>query len=341
MKKRAIKVLTLVIVFVLTISMSVGSYAFDGEYFSTAECWDYTEEETVIGNSLEAVVGTETYPDENEGINNYNVYAVKMNLVGMDAQALYDSMASTFETEFKTGVQTQYDALGWSIDFTSFVTSVAYDTMEIYQFVLMESEQIITYADGTSETVFQNMAIIPADTYAVYVTVTNYDTATECEEVLYEIIDYLYIENYNYGDDFNFTDEDLEAFGKIGIGVLIGILVFFILILVVIIVVIVVAVKSSKKKKAQRMAQQQQYNPYGYNPNGQYTPYSQPPVNNGQYNSYGQQPPVNNNQYNPNQYNNGQQYNPNQYNVPQGNAYTPYQPVPNETKDPLDLDNKE
>lgn len=328
MKKRMAKLLTLVMALVLAISMSVSAYAFNGEYFSTAECWDYTEEETVIGNSLEAVVGTETYPDNAEGINNYNVYAVKMNLAGMDAQALYDSMASTFETEFKTGVQTQYDALGWSVDFTSFVTSVAYDSMGIYQFVLMESEQIITYADGTSETVFQNMAIIPVDTYAVYVTVTNYNTATECEEVLYEIIDYLYIENYNYGDEFNFTDEELEEFGKIGAGVLIGVLVFFLLILVGIIVIIVVAVKSSKKKKAQRMAQQAQYS---------FNPYTGQPVQNNQnqpwqYNPYAQQPPVNNNQNNP-YGQQGSQYAP-------YNPYTPQQPTATETKDPLDLDNK-
>lgn len=340
MKKNMGKLLAVVMTLVLVLSMTMSAYAFEGDYFSTAECWDYTEEETTIANSLEAVIGTETYPDEDAaGVNNYNVYAVEMDIQGMDAQALYDSMITTFESEFKTGLQNTYSSMGWTVDFTSFETSLDYDEMELYQFVLMESVQNITYDTGVTVTVYQDMAIFPADTFAVYVTVTNYESAAACEEVLEEVVDYLYIENYYFGDDYaDLTDEDIESLGKIGVGILIGVLVFFLVILVVIIVVIVVAVKASKKKKAQKMAQQQQYNPYGYNPNGQqYNP-------NGQYNPYGQHPPVNNNQYNPNQYNNGQQYNPNQYSAPQNNSYAPYtpaQPPVTETKDPLDLDNKE
>lgn len=333
MKKRTLKILTVVMTLALALSMTISAYAFEGKYFSTAECWDYTEEETTIANAVEAVVGKETYPDENAaGINNYNVYAIEMDIQGMDTQTLYDSMITSFESEFKTGLENTYSAMGWAVEFVSFNTSLKYDKLELYQYICLESEQKITDDSGNATTVYQNMAVFPANTYAVYVTVTNYDGATECQEVLNEVVDYIYIENYCYGDvTIDFTDEELEEFGKIGVGILVGVLVFFLVILVVIIVIIVLVVKASKKKKAQRMAQQQQYNPYGYNPNGQYNP-------------YGQQAPVNNNQYNPNQYNNGQQFNSNQYSSSQSNNYAPYtpsQPASSEIKDPLDLDNKE
>lgn len=199
--------------------------------------------------------------------------------------------------------------MGWSAEFVSFNTSLAYDHRELYQFILMEAEQNITDDAGNTTTVYQNMAIFPADTYVVYVTVTNYNSVEECEEVFYEIVDYIEIYDYTFSDESGiYTSEELTRIGK---GILIGVLVFFLVILIVIIVVIVIVVKSSKKKKAQRAAQQ--YNPYGGNPNGQYNPYGQPPVNNGQYNPYGQQ----NNTYTP---------------------YTPSQPPVNEQKDPLDLD---
>lgn len=329
MKKRTLKILTVLMTLVLALSMTMSAYAFDGKYFSTAECLDYTEEETTIANAVEAVIGKETYPDENAaGVNNYNVYAVEMNIQGMDTQELYDSMATSFEAEFKTGVQNTYSSMGWAVEFVSFETGIAYDAMEIYQYVLMKSEQKLTYDTGDTVTLYQNMAIFPADTFAVYVTVTNYESAAACEEVLNEVVDYLYIENYYYGDEFaDLTDEDVAMISNVGFGIIIGVLVFFLVILVVIIVVVVVVVKSSKKKKAQRMAQQPQYN---------FDPRTGQPIQNNQpwqYNPNGQQTPVNNNQYNPNSQQGGQ-YTP-------YNPYTPQQPAASEIKDPLDLDNKE
>lgn len=325
MKKRMIKLLSVAMAITMAFGMAISASAFEGQYFSTTECWDYTEEETTIANSVEAVVGTATDTDENAaGVNNYNVYAVEMDIQGMDTKTLYDSMITAFESEFKTGLQNTYSSMGWAVEFVSFNTSLKYDSIELYQYICLESEQKITDDAGNATTIYQNMAIFPANTYAVYVTVTNYDGAEECEEVLYEIVDYLYIEGYSYGGEYpELTDEDIAMVSNVGMGILIGGLVFFLVMLVVIIIVIVVVVKSSKKKKAQRMAQQPQYN---------FDPRTGQPIQNNQpwqYNPYGQQPSVNNNQYNPY----GQQ----------GNNYAPYtpsQPAASETKDPLDLDNK-
>lgn len=326
MKKRMVRLLSVVMAIAMAFGMAISAYAFEGEYFSTTECWDYTEEETTIANSVEAVIGTEIAPDENSaGLNNYNVYALEMDLQGMSAQDLLTASGDNYETEMKKAVESEYAALGWSVDFVSFNASVAYDSYELYSFIYLQSEQAVTDSSGNTTTVYQNMAIFPAETYAVYVTVTNYDSAEECEAVLYEIVDYIEIPAYAFNDDLlgDYTSEDIMG---MGMAVMIGVLVFFLVILVVIIVIIVVAVKSSKKKKAQRMAQQAQYN---------FDPRTGQPIQNNQnqpwqYNPYGQQPPVNNNQYNPY----GQQ----------GNNYAPYtpsQPATSEMKDPLDLDNKE
>lgn len=336
MKKRVAKLLALVIALVLAVSMTIGASAFTGEYFETTELWDYTEEETVIGNSVEAVIGTETYAVEDAvGLNNYNVYALEMDIEGYGAQQLYDESGDAFENEFKTALQSQYNAMGWSVEFVSFNKSLEIDNYDFYQYILLESEQKLTDASGNVTTVYQNMAIYPANTYAVYVTVTNYNSAQECKDVLDKVAEGMWIEDYCYGEGYNgLTEEELEFAKNLGMGIVIGALVFFLVIIIVVIIVVVVVVKSSKKKKAQRAAQQ--YNPYGYNPNMQYNPYGQynsngqAPVNDGQNNPYGQQPPVNNNQYNT--------YNP------QNNTYVPYtpvQPATSETKDPLDLDNKE
>lgn len=58
MKRKMAKLLAAVMALVLAIGMTVGVNAFTGDYFETTECWDYVEEETVIGNSVEAVAGT-------------------------------------------------------------------------------------------------------------------------------------------------------------------------------------------------------------------------------------------------------------------------------------------
>lgn len=330
MKKVFARLLTVAMALVLVMSMSVSAFAFDSKYFSTIECNDYTEEETVIGNSVEAVEGTYMYADENdEYVNNYNVYALEMDIDGVGAKQLYESAGQSFANEYEAALQAQYASAGYSVEFLSCDVSLETDDISIYQYVLIETEQEITDADGNMMIVYQNQAIYPANSYAVYVTVTNYDSAEDCEAVLEEITAYITVEDYCFGEGYDgLTGEELESIEKVGTIIGIVVLVLLILIPVIVIVIIIVAVKSSKKKKAQQAAQQ--YNPYGYNPNqynpyGQYTPNGQPPMNNGQYTGYNQ-PPVNNGQY-------GQQ----------GNPYTTYNPSQyrtGEQKDPLDLDNR-
>lgn len=326
MKKVFTRLLTVAMALVLVMSISVGAFAFNGKYFSTVECSDYTEEKTVIGNSVEAVEGTYMYADENDAyVNNYNVYALEMNIDGMGAKQLYESAGQNVASEYEAALQAQYASAGYSAEFLSCDVSLETDDYSIYQYVLIESEQKITDADGNIMIVYQNQAIYPANSYAVYVTVTNYDSAEECEAVFEEIAAFISVDDYCFGEGYDgLTGEELKSIERLGTGIAIGVLVLLLIIPVIVIVIIVVAVRSSKKKKAQRAAQQ--YNPYGYNPNqynpnqnnpyGQYTPNGQPPVNNGQYNNqYGQQ----------------------------GSPYTTYNPSQYQTgeqKDPLDLDNR-
>lgn len=301
MKKRILTTLTLVMAIV--ISMTISTSAFEGVYFDTTECWDYTEEETVIGESVEAIVGTETYPDKNtKGVNSYNVYAVEMDIEGLDADAIFDQYSTDMSNKFYEIIETQSKEQGFSSEIVSFDKSVAWDSWELFSFIYFETEILMTDKTGKSITMYQNIAVLPANTYVVYVTVTNYNSAEECKEVLYEIIDYIEIHDYCYDESADFSEEDIEMFTKIGTGVLIGVLVFFLLAIVITVVIIVVVVKASKKKKAQKMAQQPQYN---------FDPRTGQPIQNNQ--------PWQNTSY---------------------QTYTPPRPTNTEIKDPLDLDNK-
>ncbi len=321
--KRLGKILSLAIAVLMLVSVfSVGAFAFSNDYV-TVDCPEnYDVEDLSESGSDEFWVNLwydEWYTAE-DGNEYYTGNTVDLYIsVALEEQALEDY---DYGDEY-------FEQFEWFINGTKNSTEIKYENIGGYEALVYD--MYYTYEDYES-----NLRVTDECLYSEVYIITN-----NC------VVD-MYIDVVDAEDLVAFRNETVETFmGSISyneaailqnqeeqntlvtiIGaVVLGVLAF---IVIVIVVIIVVAVKSSKKKKAQRMAQQQQYNPYGYNPNGQYTPYSQPPVNNGQYNPYGQQPPVNNNQYTP-------------YNL-QSNAYTPYAPAQkqvSETKDPLDLDNKE
>lgn len=315
MKKRLGKLISLAFAVLMLVSVfSMSAFAFSNDYV-TVECpegfdvTDMSEDEGFYVNLWYDEWYTADDGDEYYTGNNVDLYIT----VALEDETLedYDYGEEYFET------------LEWYISGTMNETEIKYEKIGGYDAIVYE----MYYDYDNSES---NLRVTGECLYSEVIIITD-----NC------VID-MYVDVIDAGDLVAYRNETVETFmgaitynesailesrvesekfvsiiGAVAIGVVV-------IIAVVVIVIIVVVVKSSKKKKAQRMAQQQ-YNPYGYNPNGQYNPY-------GQYNPNGQQPPVNNNQYNPYGQQGGQ-YTP-------YNPYTPQQPASSETKDPLDLDNK-
>ncbi len=320
MKKTITKALTLILALALAFTLSLSAFAIDGDYFESPELYNYEEEETTIENSVQAVIGTQI-DGEGAGQNNYNIYAALSDVDYATAQDILDSLGD-YETVFKQELETQFSSMGYSATFNSFLIEIESDSLDYYEYVNVECDYILSDGYGNSQQLYQEIAMIPAEGYVVQVTVTNVISAQECKSVFDDVIDCLWIEDYNlyagmeddlydiFGEEYDGeVDEYTEKLLGVSMGLAIAIIVGIILIpIIIIVIIIVVIVKSSKKKKQQQMQAQQQYNQYnqyGYNPYGQqpqqnngYNPYGQQPQQNNGYNPYGQQPQQNNG-YNP------------------------------------------
>lgn len=325
MKKGFGKLLSLVIAVLMLVSIfSVSAFAFSNDYV-TVECPEnYDVEDLSETDSFYVNLWYDEWYAAEDGNEYYTGNTVDLYIT----VALEDEVLEDYD--FGEGY---FDQLEWFISGTKNSAEIKYEKIGGYDALVYN--MYYAYEDYES-----NLRVTDECLYSEVYIITNncvidmYIDVVDAEDLVAyrnEAVE-TFMGSISYNEEAIIASqvEGGKVFAIIG-AVVIGVVV---IIAIVVIVIIVAVVNSSKKKKAQRAAQQ--YNPYGYNPNMQYNPYGQynsngqAPVNNGQYNPYGQQPPVNNNQYNT--------YNP------QNNTYVPYtpvQPATSETKDPLDLDNKE
>ena len=300
--KRFGKLLSFVLAALMLVSVfTVSAFAFSNDYV-TVECPEnYDVEDLSESESDDFYVNL--WYDEWYTSEDGNEYYTGNNV------DLYINVALEDET-----LEEYFDQLEWFISGTKNSAEIKYEKIGGYDALIYE--MYYTYEDYesnlrvTDECLYSEVYIITNNCVIdMYIDVVDAEDLVAYRNKTVET----FMSSISYNEEAILANqaESAKLFAIIG-AVIIGVVV---IIAIVVIVIIVAVVKSSKKKKAQRAAQQ--YNPYGYNPNMQYNP-------------YGQQPPVNNNQYNA--------YNP------QNDTYTPYTPVKPasvETKDPLDLDNKD
>lgn len=324
MKNGLLKLLTAV---VLVFAMTFSVCATGGDYFDSPKLDGYDEKEVDLNKDYYQEIQGIQAEGEGAGQNNYYIYAIETGTDALTAQGLLDSLGENYETEFKAIIENQFKAAGKTAVFDSFSAETEKDAEEFYSYANIECAYTVTNENGEVLHMYQEIAIIPADGYNVYVTVTNVVDAEECKDVLAEIMTYIWVDEYNIFNE-DILGEDLGEYGNTIMGLSIAVVVvFFILILLVpvaIIVIIVVLVRSSKKKKAMRA---QQNNPYGYNP---YAVPQQPYNPNAPQQTYGngaQQPPYGQNTQQP-PYGNGTPQQP--YGQPPMPSYMqpPVQPQP-------------
>ena len=327
MKKGFGKLLSLVIAVLMLASIfSVSAFAFSNDYV-TVECPENFDEEVWSGEEGFYVnLWYEEWYTAEDGNEYYTG-----NTVDLYMEACWDDTVKDYYDESTLDYLEDYlEGKVDSIDSKSFTYANigGYDAV-VYDMYYTYTGETVSGQRETAKGLYSEVIVVTHECCVTLdIDVMFAEDLVVCRNQLAES----FLNSITYNDE---AIQQAEADEKNLLIIVFAVLGGVVLVSIIVpVIIIVVVVNSSKKKKAQRAAQQ--YNPYGYNPNMQYNPYGQynsngqAPVNNGQYNPYGQQPPVNNNQYNT--------YNP------QNNTYVPYtpvQPATSETKDPLDLDNKE
>ena len=239
------KVLSAALAVMLIAVMSVGVFAFSGEYYSIEPPENYEENtdnsisgvlEFIEGDEIVLVGGEEVYSG-----NNYNIYVLQSNILGLKAKDLLEEN-ETFEDEYKSQIESQYVNSGLTIKFDSFSASV--EQAESFDYVLVKSTQTMSDYTGQSLSMYQRQAMIPRGQYVIYITTTTYDTEASADALTNQLINTITV---------HIEDSGL---GLSGIkAILIGGLVIFALIIVAVIVAVVAVSKKKKKKQAALNAQ--------------------------------------------------------------------------------------
>ena len=239
------KVISAVLAVMLIAVMSVGAFAFSGEYYSIEPPENYEEStdnsasgvlEFVEGDEVVVVDGEEFYSG-----NNYNIYVLQSNVLGLKAKDLLDEDAG-FEEQYKNELKGQYSTSGFSVKFDSFSATV--EKAESFDYVLVKSTQTLSDYTGQSISLYQRQVMIPRGQYVIYITATTYDTEAACDALTNQLVNTITV---NIGD---------SGLGLSGIkAIIIGGIAIFVLIIVVIIVAVVVSNKKKKKKQAALNAQ--------------------------------------------------------------------------------------
>lgn len=253
------KIISAVLAVIFIAVMSVGSFAFSGEYFSITPPENYEEDnENSVQGALEYTEGNETVMLDGETAyfgNNYNVYVLKTNVLGLSAEDLLDEDGS-FEEEYKSQIVDGYTESGYSVEFESFTSSI--ESTENFDYILIKNAQNLSDNTGVSVTLYQQQVMIPRGQYVVYITATALDGEESADALTNQLVNTIVV---------NIKDSGLGLSGIIGL--LIGGFVIFILIIVVIIVAVV---SSSKKKKKKQAALNAQYFSAPVQPSQPYSP---------------------------------------------------------------------
>ena len=239
------KVISAVLAIMLIAVMSVGAFAFSGEYYSIEPPENYEENaDNSASGVLDFVEGDEIVLLDGEEVysgNNYNIYVLQSNVLGLKAKDLLGE-DGTFEEEYKSQLESQYSTSGFSVKFDSFSASL--EKAESFDYILVKSTQTLSDYIGQSLVMYQRQVMIPRGQYVVYITTTTYD-AEESADVLTDLL----------VNSITINIED-SGLGLSGISaILIGGLVIFVLIIVAIVVAVVVSSKKKKKKQAALNAQ--------------------------------------------------------------------------------------